>query len=60
MDSFATALELAETDDEKYDTLSQIITIGSESEGMPCCVFDKNLTCKMNVCDSRQGFYFYL
>lgn len=35
MDSFATALELAETDEEKYDTLSQIITVGSESEGMP-------------------------
>lgn len=34
MDSFTTALELAETDEEKYDTLSQIITIGSEVEGM--------------------------
>ena len=33
MDSFTTALELAETDEEKYDTLSQIITIGSEVEG---------------------------
>jgi len=34
MDSFTTALELAESDEEKYDTLSQIITIGSEVEGM--------------------------
>lgn len=34
MDSFTTALELAETDEEKYDTLSQIITIASEVEGM--------------------------
>lgn len=34
MDSFTTALELAETDEEKYDTLSQVITIGSEVEGM--------------------------
>lgn len=33
MDSFVTALELAETD-EKYDTLLQIITIGPELEGM--------------------------
>ena len=34
MDSFVTALELAETDEEKYDTLLQIITIGPELEGM--------------------------
>ena len=34
MDSFNRALEFAETDEEKYDTLSQIITIGSEVEGM--------------------------
>lgn len=38
MDSFATALELAETEEEKYDTLSQIITVGSELEGMSRCV----------------------
>lgn len=34
MDSFASALELAETEDEKYDTLLQIITVASEVEGM--------------------------
>ena len=39
MDSFATALEHAETDEEKYDTLSQIITIGSELEGMSYIYF---------------------
>ena len=36
MDSFASALELGETDEEKYDTLLQIITIGSEVEGVFC------------------------
>lgn len=34
MDSFASALELAETEEEKYDTLLQIITIGSDLEGI--------------------------
>lgn len=34
MDSFAKALEFADTEDEKYDTLLQIISIGSEAEGM--------------------------
>lgn len=34
MDSFAQALEFADTDDEKYDTLLQIISIGNEAEGM--------------------------
>ena len=34
MDSFAHALELADTEEEKYDTLLQIITVGSELEGM--------------------------
>ena len=34
MDSFAQALEFADTEDEKYDTLLQIISIGNEAEGM--------------------------
>ena len=48
MDSFTTALELAETDEEKYDTLSQIITIGSEVEGMLYTMLnlcEKNIVC---------------
>lgn len=45
MDSFTTALELAETDEEKYDTLSQIITIGSEVEGMLCII--------LNICEEN-------
>ena len=45
MDSFTTALELAETDEEKYDTLSQIITIGSEVEGM--------LYIMHNICEEK-------
>ena len=32
MDSFTVALDLAETDEEKYDSLSQVITVGSELE----------------------------
>ena len=34
MDSLAQALEFADTEDEKYDTLLQIISIGNEAEGM--------------------------
>lgn len=45
MDSFTTALELAETDEEKYDTLSQIITIGSEVEGMLYII--------LNICEEN-------
>ena len=45
MDSFTAALELAETDEEKYDTLSQIITIGSEVEGM--------LHTMLNICEEK-------
>lgn len=33
MDSFATALDLAETDEEKYDTLLQITTVAPEVKG---------------------------
>lgn len=43
MDSFATALDLAETDEEKYDTLSQIITVASEVEGN-CYALGVNLS----------------
>lgn len=45
MDSFTTALELAETDEEKYDTLSQVITIGSEVEGMLYTI--------LNLCEQK-------
>ena len=39
MVSFASALELADNDEEKYDTLLQIIAIGSELEGVYCLFF---------------------
>lgn len=39
MDSFAQALEFADTEDEKYDTLLQIISIGNEAAGMCLTVF---------------------
>ena len=42
MDSFAQALEFADTEDEKYDTLLQIISIGNEAEGM-CLTVIKNV-----------------
>lgn len=45
MDSFTGALELAETDEEKYDTLSQIITIASEVEG--------TLHTMLNICEEK-------
>ena len=49
MDSFTTALEFAETDEEKYDTLSQIITIGSEVEGMLIAMLTYNIYEEKNM-----------
>ena len=39
MVSFASALELADSDEEKYDTLLQILAIGAELEGTYCIFF---------------------